>query len=95
LGAQGTGQKTAAATKTTSYSGLQDSQGVTLNDFSAMDMVENQCKEFSAWLENVSSVRLGHLLWCSEFAAPSNTTINPNFDSVMLLNSSMFCILTI
>lgn len=39
---QDTGPRTAAATKTTDYSGLQESHTVTLNDFSARASVANQ-----------------------------------------------------
>lgn len=37
-----TGQKTAVATKTIDYSGLQESHTITSNDFSARDIVTNQ-----------------------------------------------------
>ncbi len=63
LAAQDTGQKTAAATKiNNNHSGLQDLHGVTINDFSARAIVENQCREFPSWFENMSLVRFVHLL---------------------------------
>jgi hypothetical protein len=63
LVAPDTGQKTAPATKALNvYSGLQKSHGVTINDFSASAIVENQCNEFPSWFENISSVRFLHLL---------------------------------